>query len=200
MDNNRIESKIFDEILGVERNKNWVKIPFADYPLTEEEMEIFMEGYDPDWECRYAPCHINGWYYIVRSGTFVRKFKYHKQRDGRYHIIEMYGAEPELERDIFYYVMRSGYFKRSIDNPRKSDEYFENWKDVSRESIMVECQPAECHFCHRLNTVKEIIYGEPAPELMEKYRRNEIVLGGCCITRDAPEWACTHCGQTYKKE
>jgi hypothetical protein len=48
--------------------------------------------------------------------------------------------------------------------------------------------------------VKEIIYGEPAPELMEKYRRKEIVLGGCCITCDDPEWACTQCGQTYKKK
>jgi hypothetical protein len=198
MNDNRIESKLFDEILKVERNGNWVKIPFADYPLTKDEMEIFNEGYGPDWECRYAPCYLNGWHYIVRSGTFVRKFKYQKQRDGRYHITEMYGAEPDLDWDVFYHVMCIGYFKRSIDNPRKRDEYFENWRQVSRGPIMVESQPEDCCFCHGQKTVKEIIYGEPAPELMEKYRRKEIVLGGCCITCDDPEWACTHCGQTYK--
>ena len=41
--------------------------------------------------------------------------------------------------------------------------------------------------------VVPIVYGLPGEELAEACRRGEVVLGGCCITDDMPEWHCKAC-------
>lgn len=43
----------------------------------------------------------------------------------------------------------------------------------------------------------EIGYGYPSPELMEAASRGDIVLGGCCLTEEAPERECTACGHQW---
>jgi hypothetical protein len=69
---------------------DWHEERIPDVPFTQEQYEVFTEGYSPDWECRFAPVKIGDYHYIVRSGYWLKKLKYEKQSDGLYHIVESY--------------------------------------------------------------------------------------------------------------
>ncbi len=49
-----------------------------------------------------------------------------------------------------------------------------------------------CPSCDSKN-VAPIAFGYPGPEMMEEAQRGKIVLGGCCVTDDDPEWHCKDC-------
>lgn len=50
---------------------------------------------------------------------------------------------------------------------------------------------ARCPRCGR--KALYILRGEPTPEADEAELRGEIIIGGCCITDDDPEYKCTRC-------
>ena len=52
-----------------------------------------------------------------------------------------------------------------------------------------------CPSC-KSTKVAAIVYGYPSPELVES-PRDEIVLGGCVIRDDSPEWQCNDCGRQF---
>lgn len=54
----------------------------------------------------------------------------------------------------------------------------------------------KCPGCGSTDTVK-ILYGEPAYEAYEASEREEIVLGGCCISDISPTRHCKVCGQDF---
>ena len=64
-----------------------------------------------------------------------------------------------------------------------------------------EIEKGTCPKCG--GKVVKIIYGEPTEELFEASERNEVILGGCCITIDeegnqtAPEHGCINCRETF---
>lgn len=64
----RIEARTNEEIAKVAKNRLWFKRETVDFPLTDEQYEIFKKGYAPDWDCRFAPVFMDGWFYITRSG------------------------------------------------------------------------------------------------------------------------------------
>lgn len=41
------------------------------------------------------------------------------------------------------------------------------------------------------------MYGEPIEELGRAEARGELVLGGCVISDNDPEWACLACGARF---
>ena len=41
---------------------------------------------------------------------------------------------------------------------------------------------------------KPIVYGLPGPELQQQATAGEVLLGGCCIDADSPEFGCVRCG------
>jgi hypothetical protein len=47
--------------------------------------------------------------------------------------------------------------------------------------------------------VATILYGLPAfgPELDRQLETGEIVLGGCCVSDEMPEWRWAECGQEW---
>jgi len=49
-----------------------------------------------------------------------------------------------------------------------------------------------CPTCGSSNT-REIVYGLPGPDATDASRRDEIVLGGCVVTPESPEWRCNDC-------
>lgn len=53
-------------------------------------------------------------------------------------------------------------------------------------------KPARCPECGSRRIV-DILYGYPALELLEAAGREEIVLGGCVIDDDMPQWQCVAC-------
>lgn len=64
--------------------------------------------------------------------------------------------------------------------------------------IPVRRKPAKCKHCG--GKVAPVLYGEPSPEMMEAADRGEVVLGGCCISADGPDYQCPVCGQRYDKD
>ena len=65
--------------------------------------------------------------------------------------------------------------------------------------IKVPRKPIKCQKCGK-KTVVKILYGMPSPESWERYENGKLIIGGCCITQDSPEWGCTHCQTEYKKK
>lgn len=49
-----------------------------------------------------------------------------------------------------------------------------------------------CPACGSADVVR-ISYGYPTPEAIDEAERGEILLGGCCISDENPEWDCTNC-------
>lgn len=54
----------------------------------------------------------------------------------------------------------------------------------------------KCPKCGSAKIVK-ILYGEPTLEALQVSERGEVVLGGCCISPDSPEWACLECRNQF---
>jgi hypothetical protein len=52
-------------------------------------------------------------------------------------------------------------------------------------------KPPKCVACGA--TTVPIVYGEPPRQLGEQAARGEIILGGCVIGEDDPEWGCVEC-------
>jgi DNA-directed RNA polymerase subunit RPC12/RpoP len=53
-----------------------------------------------------------------------------------------------------------------------------------------------CPKCGSEN-VKRIIYGYPSPETVEDFYAGRVVLGGCMICPDYPDYRCANCGHEW---
>ena len=63
--------------------------------------------------------------------------------------------------------------------------------------IQVHRKPLKCRHCG--SKVLSIVYGLPGPVLQEAAERGELILGGCCIFPDNPDYQCPICGQRYAR-
>ena len=50
-----------------------------------------------------------------------------------------------------------------------------------------------CRACGATGEPLPIVFGYPTDELFEQARRGEVVLGGCIVSDDDPEFACAIC-------
>lgn len=185
-----------EEIAKVAKSQLWFQRPTVDFPLTEEQYQIFKKSYAPDWDCRFYPVYMDGWFYIVRSGVWLFKFKYEKKRDGLWHITKNYDTPFESGFRVMVNVVHEGYFEPQIFSGRDLDRYFEAMREVEQVPFGVYQKPEYCKIC--ATKVVRIIYGEPTPETMEKARIGELIVGGCCVSEQDPEWGCPRCGYGYK--
>lgn len=119
-----IMARIHHSLLSqIQDSPLWERETIPDIPLTDEQMATFTKGYSPDWDCRYAPYLLGGWYYITRSGHWVKKFKYKKGGDGLYHVTEHYTTGHEKGRNLLMQVIFEGYFQPKISNDKKLVDY-----------------------------------------------------------------------------
>jgi hypothetical protein len=51
-------------------------------------------------------------------------------------------------------------------------------------------KPESCPACGG-KEIKQVMYGFPTKETMERAKRGEVVLGGCCVIDDMPDWQCS---------
>ena len=58
---------------------------------------------------------------------------------------------------------------------------------ISSKSNSME-KPTECPKCESKN-LKRIVYGLPGPD----FSYEGVILGGCCIDEDSPDWHCEDC-------
>ena len=57
----------------------------------------------------------------------------------------------------------------------------------------------KCPKCHDEGLIVEIAYGYPGIEMIEKYEKGEIKLGGCSISEDNPDWHCNKCDHQWSR-
>ncbi|WP_168625685.1 MULTISPECIES: hypothetical protein [unclassified Cryobacterium] len=55
-----------------------------------------------------------------------------------------------------------------------------------------------CPECGQRGGVR-IVWGMPAGEDFERAERGEIILGGCLLTGNDPDWSCRECGHLWVK-
>lgn len=106
----------------------WEREDIPDIPLTQEQMISLVKGYSPGWECRYAPYMLGGWFYITRSGGWLKKFRYKLGEDGYYHLTDNYTTEKEKGRNLLMEILIEGYFEPRIfdDRLRRLFDSFDN--------------------------------------------------------------------------
>ena len=172
---------------------NWYKELIPDVPLTQEQYDIFTEGYFPDWECRYAPVKVGDYHYIVRSGYWLKKYRYQKQSDGLYHIVESFTSYKAAGENLLMHCMIDGYYRTRLFEESVARDY---WRE-RRENcvVVVDEKPKRCLHCD-FTEFKEVIYGEPC----ERVDENKFVLGGCCINEYSHNWECAQCQVKYRDE
>lgn len=105
-------------LLQIQNSPYWEREDIPDIPLTEEQMIPLIKGYDPDWDSRYAPFFLGGWFYITRSGHWLKKFKYTKGKDGYYHVTEHYTTEHDKGQNLLMQILYEGYFQPRIFDDR----------------------------------------------------------------------------------
>jgi len=62
---------------------------------------------------------------------------------------------------------------------------------------MRKTKKPKCPNCGSKNVIP-IVYGLPEHEAFEREKRGEIILGGCLIDFDSPNWHCKDCGFEWK--
>lgn len=105
-------------LLQIQNSPLWVGEDIIDIPLSEEQMVSFIKSYNPGWEARYAPYLLGGWFYITRSGWWLKKFKYQKGSDGFYHVTEHYTTPKFMGYNLLAQVILEGDFEEPIIDDR----------------------------------------------------------------------------------
>ena len=77
-----------------------------------------------------------------------------------------------------------------------------SWSQAKRREKQIEYDKSlkadkKCPKCLKKDQVVKIIYGYPGPELGEAERRGKIMLGGCVIEEDHPEYYCKKCHRGF---
>ncbi len=61
----------------------------------------------------------------------------------------------------------------------------------------VRRKPCICPICG--GKVVRILYGEPSHETFEQAEQGKLILGGCCISEESPDWECISCHHQFRK-
>ena len=56
----------------------------------------------------------------------------------------------------------------------------------------------KCPMCESKEVIP-IMYGYPGYDAFLAEKRGEVVLGGCCITMEDPQWFCKNCRYAFQK-
>ena len=70
-------------------------------------------------------------------------------------------------------------------------------------TILTACKDSEagdelvCPECGSTDIIP-IAYGKPGTELIKAADRGEVVLGGCMVPEDPPNWHCNNCGAQWE--
>lgn len=121
----RIDHKLLREI---QDSSLWEREDIPDIPLTQEQMISLVKGYSPDWDCRFAPYLLGGWFYITRSGHWLKKLRYKRGEDGFYHITDHFTTPKVKGENLFEEIIVSGYFHPRILDDRLRTLFQERWE------------------------------------------------------------------------
>ena len=126
----------------------------------------------------------NHWIYCFECDDVVVKMRYEKC----YAMLE--GTQPG---DSHYYPVDYISF-RFLE---RYHDHLVSFMSVDSPVIEVHRKPIKCKRCR--GKVLNVQYGEPGKEMMEAAEKGEIILGGCCISQESPDYQCSSCGQRYRR-
>lgn len=194
----RIEARTKEEIAKVAKNRLWFKRETVDFLLTDEQYDIFKKGYSPDWDCRFAPVYMDGWFYIMRSGVWLFKFKCEKnKKDGLWHITANYDTPFGSDFGFMLNVIHEGYFEPRILSERDMQRYI----DAMHEVVQVPCGVTEnqkcCDVCHSKQCT--VFYSPETSEDWTRLRNGRAIEDRHHWDESSSDWECPKCGQVYKK-
>lgn len=126
----RIDHKILREI---QDSPLWESEDIPDIPLTQEQMISLVKGYSPDWDCRFAPYLLGGWFYITRSGHWLKKLRYKRGEDGFYRITDHFTTPKVKGENLFEEIIVSGYFHPRILDERLRTLFQERWEREQKQ-------------------------------------------------------------------
>ena len=101
------------------------------------------------------------------------------------------GRSIQSERPIFL----PQYDKGGMSSGHVSPEF---WRNQALAHLQLQLaydkdwRRPVCLLCES-RSVAKIAYGYPGREMLEDLDRGRIVLGGCCVTENDPEWHCKDC-------
>lgn len=152
--NVRLPKSFFEIILFPEEepvwNISWYPELTPDIPLDEMQYESFCRGYGPDWDCRYAPIKIGQCHYFYRSGYWLKRYRYEKQNDGLYHLVESYTSVKEMGRNLLMECFVHGYYRPRVLEHEFIKEYLDTYGDYfcgSSLVCVVDNMPDKCLKC-----------------------------------------------------
>ena len=157
------------------------------YTLREKEAAIEM---DKDEFCSEEHFGLGLW---IRNNLVYRPESNDPAVSERYDkCLEMLtGSQPG---ELFFPHVDS----TSADFLKKYHDHLKAFVASGNEPLSVSRKPAKCPHCG--GKVVPVVYGDPTPEVMDSAERGKVILGGCCIAPDSPDYACAVCGQWYRKE
>jgi len=59
-------------------------------------------------------------------------------------------------------------------------------------------KPEKCPKCKSTNDVIQIQYGYPSARMAEDREAGKIILGGCIVAPENPDWYCKKCDYKWK--
>ena len=102
-------------------------------------------------------------------------------------------------KEAFEHCMHEDFpnFERIIDSIKESDsevvgDYFMSWIDAIKFAYDVR----RCPDCG--GDLLPIVWGLPGSELMEMERCGEVILGGCVVPINEPDYGCKKCGNQFQ--
>lgn len=192
-----IEARTKEEIAKVPLNRLWFKRETVDFPLTDEQYEIFKKGYAPDWDCRFAPVFMKGWFYITRSGYWLFKFKYEKnKKDGLWHITANYDTPFGSGFGFMLNVIHEGYFEPQIFGGSDIERYMAEMRSIVQVPRGVTEKPDNCEVCR--SKLRPVIYRPSTSDEWAKIQNDRAIEGRDYWDENAADWECPKCGQGYK--
>lgn len=126
----------YSVLRSIQDSPLWQKEDIPDIPLTEEQMISMVKSYSPDWDCRYAPYYLGGYFYITRSGFWVKKYRYKKGADDMYHIQEHYTTDKEKGRNLLMEIISYGYFQPRIFDDRIRELFVKIYRETNDTGIL----------------------------------------------------------------
>ena len=140
---------------------------------------------------------IEGREFLCRQGGKIALFG-----DGAKQLTDFVAGEFEWEwPDSYYHNLNKICYLNEKAKVKVMATYAEDgsvdYASFPYDSILVKRKPAKCTVCGC--KVVPIVYGEPSCETFQKADRKEVMLGGCIITGDDPDWECIECHTKYIK-
>lgn len=147
-------------------------------------IQTTMEEYVTDEHFGLGAWIRNNWIYGIECDDIAVKRRYEQC------LAMLTGTQPGERHFLHEDTVSSEFLQRYY-------KHLKSFVASKNPIIQVRRKPLKCKHCG--GKVLPVVYGLPAPMLLEAAERGELILGGCCIFPENPDYQCPICGQRYAR-